>query len=1163
MTYVDVGAYAGDVYKRIINSGLKVREAHLVEPNPECIDGLTELSKQFKGHKCTVHNVALGEADGEGFLLPVKGMSHITQNQQETPGLVAVRITTLDELVQSFHVKHISLLKIDVEGHELKALSGAQELLRMEAIDIIYIEAGFDAGNNQQTYYRLLEDFLNNYKYKIFKIYEQTNELLIDSPVLRRVNFAFISDAFARDNPFKLSSELFRIRGRYKSLNRSYALLDKSHKRLLDLVTALQSELQELEDENKKYAANEVGVLDEVSQLKANFEDCQRSYIHQVRTLENSIKIKDDKLDECMSFIEDFHQLARKELTKDSDIPNKGSRDPEQYNFRYFHEELSSYLTEWKKLNGDIQQLRTSNNELAASLRQVKLGLAYQLGVAIIKDLRNPIRWLHLPISIIKVCLSYRSKQSRGAAVSSRKRAFKHDAISSRAMSLVFSGDINAGLRYINKYSDQTIPLKYLLRSCTFSKGDPLIIRNINKYLILKEISPITYYDHKVVHGANSFGLRYAPVSVVDKSFVQPLITALVIADSIDEQLESSVLSIVSQSWSRLEIIVINNTGSASEVFDKLSSLDDRIRVVSNSVKLDAVSARNLAMLEVGGEYVFYHEVGCWVQPNYVLDCYKFILERSVDGVVANFLLIDEDVKPFISPRINDILVKANSGVFLRVRFLREVLGAWKVSLAPAQAWSELVKRAKFKKGRKSTDHIMMSEIFYGFRLVGNEDDLSAFFEEAQSCGSTILTIEDIYENPYRSTDDYQSAFKEVITSKGRATLAGQKFDVCIITNLRFPGGNASSTLDEVRFLSEKGLTVGLIHCPSPNTEGKTLSSRYDGVLNLVDYFYNVAQVNAGLVIFRHPAVFCSTRLQSVIDRIHAEEAVVVVNNSIYRTNGNAVYDGEVFRSVFERLNAKKKSVYPLGPAIRDELTSLSWVRSEWLASFDWTPTFDSNSFVDNSCRDITSPYSIGRHGRDGKEKWLEKRDELRMAYPEGNDFQVKILGGADKVVDILGEIPPNWEVLPFGAMDPADYLNAIDFFVYYPNSNLNEAFGRTVMEAMFSGVACILPPSFTTTFNDMAFFAQPRDVSKVVKRLAATPVARKRYLSKLRDYALMVFGSEVLACRSNYVGSQITVTNPGLDFLSLGVAAYLGDDLIEYKVWVEGGEGNSELFNW
>src|SRR5690606_5827164 len=102
-------------------------------------------------------------------------------------------------------------------------------LLQTELIDVIYVEAGLDPNNKQQCHYRKIEDFLSAFDYRIFRLYEQKNEWLDDSPLLRRVNVAFMSRRFANENPLRLTNELFEAR---KAAEASKAELSKLREQL-------------------------------------------------------------------------------------------------------------------------------------------------------------------------------------------------------------------------------------------------------------------------------------------------------------------------------------------------------------------------------------------------------------------------------------------------------------------------------------------------------------------------------------------------------------------------------------------------------------------------------------------------------------------------------------------------------------------------------------------------------------------------------------------------------------------------------------------------------------------------------------------------------------------------------------------------------------------
>ena len=107
----------------------------------------------------------------------------------------------------------------------------------------------------------------------------------------------------------------------------------------------------------------------------------------------------------------------------------------------------------------------------------------------------------------------------------------------------------------------------------------------------------------------------------------------------------------------------------------------------------------------------------------------------------------------------------------------------------------------------------------------------------------------------------------------------------------------------------------------------------------------------------------------------------------------------------------------------------------------------------------------IGRHGRPDPVKWPRTREELLQAYPDVPDVRVRVLGGGELAVERLGRTPANWEVIEFGTVEPAEFLHGLDFFVYFHDPDLIEAFGRTIMEAMAAAGVDPNNPYFTEWF--------------------------------------------------------------------------------------------------
>ena len=79
-------------------------------------------------------------ADGSGLAsLTKRRLDHfkIDFNQTEQ-----IKLTTLDTYCKSHNIKHIHLLKLDVEGHELDVLDGGKEMFSGRHIDMVTFEFG-------------------------------------------------------------------------------------------------------------------------------------------------------------------------------------------------------------------------------------------------------------------------------------------------------------------------------------------------------------------------------------------------------------------------------------------------------------------------------------------------------------------------------------------------------------------------------------------------------------------------------------------------------------------------------------------------------------------------------------------------------------------------------------------------------------------------------------------------------------------------------------------------------------------------------------------------------------------------------------------------------------------------------------------------------------
>ena len=189
----DIGANRGTTatkYHHVLNHAT----IHAIEPYPPTVALLKKATADYPNIKVWSLAVAdtvgtatfhIGDSDVLNSLLPPRqglprSQSSFSIKEKQT---IEVPTITLEVFCEQETIETISILKLDIQGGELAALRGAASLLEDQRIHTIYMECLIIQLYEGQPLINDLIQFLADYDYQIFNIYnlnvEDKNHQLI------------------------------------------------------------------------------------------------------------------------------------------------------------------------------------------------------------------------------------------------------------------------------------------------------------------------------------------------------------------------------------------------------------------------------------------------------------------------------------------------------------------------------------------------------------------------------------------------------------------------------------------------------------------------------------------------------------------------------------------------------------------------------------------------------------------------------------------------------------------------------------------------------------------------------------------------------------------------------------------------------------------------
>ena len=234
----------------------------------------------------------------------------------------------------------------------------------------------------------------------------------------------------------------------------------------------------------------------------------------------------------------------------------------------------------------------------------------------------------------------------------------------------------------------------------------------------------------------------------------EELISVIIPIYNVETYLRKSIESILAQTYTNLEIILIDDgsTDKSGEICDEYVKKDSRIKVWHQNNQ-GIASVRNKGIVEATGKYIFWMDSDDYVSKNIIKELYLKLIEYEADMSICSYIQGFKRDHIFEKKEGNIEIIDAKTG-------LEWIYKSQKFSFIMVAAWAKLIKKSLYEglsypEGKVFED-IYMSHYLISrcHRIVYNDLEMYYYYQSPDSI---------LRKKLYREKLDYLGAFEDRI----------------------------------------------------------------------------------------------------------------------------------------------------------------------------------------------------------------------------------------------------------------------------------------------------------------------------------------------------------------------------------------------------------------